>query len=89
MCEKWSAESSSKDLVLYVVFECGVRVWCSSVVFEGGVRGWCSSARIGLWRGLEKAKNRVRLIFSKYFKYHCITHEFEDSFDHIPQILRR
>ena len=76
MCEKWSAESSSKDLDLYVVFECGVR-------------GWCSSARIGLWRGLEKAKNRVRLIFSKYFKYHCITHEFEDSFDHIPQILRR
>ena len=26
-----------------VVFECGVRVWCSRGVFEGSVRVWCSS----------------------------------------------
>ena len=26
-----------------VVFECGVRVWCSRGVFEGSVRGECSS----------------------------------------------
>ena len=79
MCEKWSAESSSKDLDLYVVFECGVRGWCSRVVFERTYRSmaWPRKSEI------------VRLIFSKYFKHHCITHEFEDSFDHIPQILRR
>ena len=27
----------------YVVFERGVRAWCSSVVFEHGVRTWCSN----------------------------------------------
>ena len=26
-----------------IVFERGVRAWCSSVVFERGVRAWCSS----------------------------------------------
>ena len=28
--------------VVYVMFERGVRAWCSSVVFERGVREWCS-----------------------------------------------
>ena len=40
----------NKGMILYVVlmlvFECGIRVWCSSVrssvVFECGVRVWCS-----------------------------------------------
>ena len=31
----------------YVVFERGVRAWCSRVVFESGVRAWCS--RISLF----------------------------------------
>ena len=32
-------------VVFSVVFERGVRAWCTSVVFEHGVRAWCSSAK--------------------------------------------
>ena len=31
------------ETFVYVLFERGVRAWCSSVVFERDLRAWCSS----------------------------------------------
>ena len=31
----------------------------------------------------------LEYVVFKYFEYHCMTHEFENNFDDIPQILRR
>ena len=35
--------TSQGRMYVMMVFERGVRAWCSSVVFERGVRAWCSS----------------------------------------------